>query len=311
MLDLVPRLAIREAVCSQAVSGGGGMKCWIRLVATLEVFVGCSGALAMDPSGSASRDWIQLFNGRDLADWTPKFARHDLGENLHNTFRVEDGLLKVRFDQWSTFNGEFGHLFYKAPFSYYVLAAEYRFVGEQVAGGPAWARRNNGLMLHSPHPKTMLKDQDFPISIEVQLLGGLGTGPRPTANLCTPGTHVVYQGKLHTDHCTNSASPTFDGDQWVRVEMVVHGDELVRHTVNGQTVFEYSKPQMGGGNVNPVDPAAKIDGTPMTGGYISLQAETAPTDFRKVELLNLEGCTDPKAANYKSYFVKSSPGMCR
>jgi hypothetical protein len=142
-------------------------------------------------------------------------------------------------------------------------------------------------------------------------LGGLGTGPRPTANLCTPGTHVVYQGKLHSDHCTNSTSPTFDGDQWVRVEIVVHGDELVRHTVNGQSVLEYAKPQMGGGNVNPVDPAAKIDGTPMTGGYISLQAETAPTDFRKVELLNLEGCTDPKAANYKSYFVKSNPGMCR
>ena len=167
-------------------------------------------------------------------------------------------------------------------------------------------------MLHSPDPKTMLKDQDFPISIEVQLLGGLGDGkPRTTANLCTPGTHVVIDGKLHTPHCTNSKSKTYDGDQWVRVEVVVHGDELIRHVVDGQTVLEYTKPQIGGGSASPTDPAIKVDGTPLTGGYISLQAETAPTDFRKVELLNLEGCTDPKARNYRTYFVKSNPSLCR
>ena len=263
------------------------------------------------PTSADARDWIQLFNGRDLTDWTPKFAKHELGENLHDTFRVEDGLLKVRYDRWTTFNGEFGHLFYKDPFSYYVLAAEYRFVDEQVAGAPAWARRNNGLMLHSPHPRTMLTDQDFPISLEVQLLGGLGAGPRTTANLCTPGTHVVYQGKLHTAHCTNSSSGTYDGDQWVRVEVVVHGDELLRHIVEGKTVLEYAKPQIGGGSASPVDPAVKVDGTPLTGGYISLQAETAPIDFRKVELLNLEGCGNPKAGNYRAYFVRNNPAMCR
>jgi hypothetical protein len=260
------------------------------------------------------KEWLQLFNGRDLNDWVIKFAHHDLGENVNNTFRVEDGLLKVRYDKWTTFNGEFGHIFYKQPFSYYVLAAEYRFVGEQLpaAANLAWAVRNNGLMLHSPDPKTMLKDQDFPISIEVQLLGGPGDGkPRPTANLCTPGTHVVLNGKLHTPHCTNSTSKTYDGDQWVRVEVLVHGDELIRHMIDGQTVLEYSKPQIGGGNASPTDPAVKVDGTPLTGGYIALQAETAPADFRKVELLNLEGCTDPKARNYKTYFVKSNASMCR
>jgi len=262
-------------------------------------------------AAGAARDWIQLFNGRDLADWTIKFAKHDLGENFANTFRVEDGFLKVRYDRWSTFNGEFGHIFYKDPFSYYLLAAEYRFVGEQVAGGPSWAVRNNGLMLHAPHPRTMLKDQDFPISLEFQLLGGLGTGARTTANLCTPGTNVVMNGKLHTQHCTNSTSQTYDGDQWVRVEVLVHGDELVRHTINGQTVLEYSKPQIGGDGVSPVDPAIKVDGTPLTGGYIALQAETAPIDFRKVELVNLEGCTDARASNYKPYIVKSNPSMCR
>ena len=258
-----------------------------------------------------AREWIQLFNGRNLDGWTPKFAKHDLGENLRNTFRVEEGLLKVRYDQWPSFAGEFGHLFYKDPFSYYVIAAEYRFVGDQVAAAPGWAIRNNGLMLHSPAPKTMLKDQDFPIALEIQFLGGAGDGkPRTTANLCTPGSHVVYQGKLHTAHCTNSSSKTYDGDQWVRVEVVVHGDELVRHVIDGQTVLEYSKPQIGGGAAAPVDPAVKVDGTPMTSGYISIQAETAPIDYRKIELLNLEGCTDPAASNYKAYIVKSNPAMC-
>jgi hypothetical protein len=165
-------------------------------------------------------------------------------------------------------------------------------------------------MLHSPDPKTMLLDQDFPISIEVQLLGGFGK-PRTTANLCTPGSNVVMAGKLHTAHCTNSTSRTYEGDQWVRVEVEVHGDERLRHIVEGQVVLEYTKPQMGGGAVAPVDPAIKVDGTPMTSGFISIQAETGETDFRKIELLNLEGCMDPKASNYKRYYVKSNPTACR
>ena len=96
---------------------------------------------------TSRKEWLQLFNGRDLNDWVIKFARHDLGENVNNTFRVENGLLEVRYDKWTAFDREFGHMFYKQPFSYYLLAAEYRFVGEQVAGaGPslAWAKRNNG-----------------------------------------------------------------------------------------------------------------------------------------------------------------------
>jgi hypothetical protein len=257
-----------------------------------------------------AKDWIQLFNGKDLTGWTPKFAKHDFGENYNNTFRVEDGLLKVRYDKWETFNEEFGHMFYKDPFSYYVIAAEYRFVGDQVKGGPAWAIRNNGLMLHAPDPKTMMKDQDFPISIEVQLLGGFGK-PRTTANLCTPGTNVVMDGKLETRHCINSNSRTYEGDQWVRVEVLVHGDELMRHYVEGEPVLEYTKPQIGGGNVSPVDPKVKVDGTPLTGGYISIQAETAPIDFRKIEVLNLEGCKDQKAKTYKAYYVKDNPKACR
>lgn len=240
--------------------------------------------------------WIQLFNGRDLTGWTPKFAKHDLGVNLHDTFRVEDGILKVAYDKWTTFDGEFGHLFHETPYSHYRIAAEYRFVGDQPAAakGVGWAVRNNGFMLHSQDPKTMVRDQDFPISIEVQFLGGLGKGPRPTANLCTPGTHVMMDGALRTAHCTNSKSQTYDGDQWVRVEVLVLGDHLFRHIVDGVTVLEYTKPQIGGGNASPADPAVKVDGTPLTSGYIAIQAESAPTEFRKIELLPLEHCkADP------------------
>ena len=275
----------------------------------------CVTTLAQAPPKAPANDWLQLFNGKDLTGWTPKFARYPLGENVRQTFRVEDGLLKVRYDNWDTFNDEFGHLYYAQPFSHYRLAAEYRFVGEQVRTARTdlgWAIRNNGLMLHCQDPKTILRDQDFPISIEVQLLGGQGNGrPRTTANLCTPGTNVVMDGKLETRHCINSRSKTYEGDQWVRVEVEVHGDELVRHIVEGETVLEYTKPQIGGGNVAPVDPKVKVDGTPLTRGFISIQAETAPIDFRKIELLNLEGCSDRKASNFKDYIVKHNPAMCR
>lgn len=282
------------------------------LAAAAVLAAAVQGGAAGKANDPAREEWVPLFNGRDLAGWTPKFSKSDLGVNLNGTFRVENGLLRVRYDGWTAFNGEFGHLFYRTPYSHYRLVAEYRFVDQQAPGGPGWAQRNNGLMLHAPDPKTMLKDQDFPISIEVQLLGGLGDGkPRTTANLCTPGTHVVMKGELFTPHCVNSTSKTYDGDQWVRVEVEVHGDERIRHIVDGQTVLEYSKPQIGGGSVNPVDPKVKVDGTPLTGGYIAIQAETGPTDFRTIELLNLEGCADPKASNYKRYIVKSNPKACR
>lgn len=157
----------------------------------------------------------------------------------------------------------------------------------------------------------MGKDQDFPISIEAQFLGGLGKGPRTTANLCTPGTNVERDGKLFTPHCVNSTSKTYDGDQWVRVELDVRGSEGIKHIIDGQVVLSYEKPQIGGGNVGGHDPAVKKDGMLLTEGYISLQSESHPIEFRKVELLNLVGCMDKKAKTYKSYYVKADNSKCR
>jgi Domain of Unknown Function (DUF1080) len=272
-----------------------------------------SGAAACAQSAASAEDWIQLFNGRDLSGWTPKLAKHELGDNYANTFRVENGVLKVSYDQYENFDARFGHLFYKDPFSYYRLVVEYRFVGEQAARGPgAWALRNSGVMFHSQDPRTMLLKQNFPISIEAQFLGGLGDGtPRPTLNVCTPGTEIVYRNGIQPAHCLKSASGTFDGDRWVRAELIVLGGATITHIVNGDAVLEYSLPQYGGGDVMNFDPAAKPDGKLIEGGYIALQSESHPIEFRKVELLNLAGCMDREAKNYKGYYVKSEPERCR
>lgn len=232
--------------------------------------------------------WIPLFNGRNLDGWIAKITGYEPGDNFGNTFRVENGVLKVAYDKYDAFHNRFGHLFYHRKFSNYRIAVEYRFVGEQVAGGPSWAFRNSGIMIHCQPPETMKKDQDFPISIEVQLLGGRGSGERSTANLCTPGTNVEMNGKLVTQHCINSTSKTYHGDQWVRVEVEVRGGKVVRHIIDGVTVLEYEKPQIGGGSVTNYDPAVKKDGEILREGYISLQSESHPIEFRKVELLELK-----------------------
>jgi hypothetical protein len=245
------------------------------------------GTPAEKPTETAE-NWIPLFNGKDLTGWDIKIRHHELNDNYLNTFRVEDGVLKASYDEYTAFDETFGHIFYQTPYSHYRLRVEYRFVGEQCPGGPGWAFRNNGLMLHSQSAASMARDQDFPISIEVQLLGGNGTDERSTANLCTPGTHVFMNDTLFTPHCVTSTSKTYPGDQWVQVEIQVYGDSLFRHIVEGDTVMEYTRPQVGGAVVNEYDPAAKIDGTPLTSGYIALQGESHPTEFRKIELLNLK-----------------------
>lgn len=255
-------------------------------------------------------DWIQLFNGKDLKGWFVKISGHELNDNFGDTFRVVDGLLKVVYDQYETFERRFGHLFYEKSFSHYRLAVEYRFLGEQVPESPEWAFRNSGIMLHSQPPHSMKIDQDFPISIEVQLLGGSGSGERTTANLCTPGTHVEMNEKLVTQHCINSTSDTYHGDQWVRVEVLVLGASRIEHILEGKTVLQYTKPQIGGGSVNNFEAGQKRDGMLLREGYISLQSESHPIEFRKVELLNLEGCMDPGASNYKSYYVHSANSRC-
>jgi hypothetical protein len=226
--------------------------------------------------------WKQLFNGKDLKNWQVKIRKHDLNDNFGNTFRVEDGNIEVRYDQYANkFDSQYGHLFFNKPYSHYLIGVEYRFVGDQVKDGPGWAYRNSGVMVHGQDPTTMTKDQEFPNSIEVQLLGGAGNGERSTANLCTPGTQFVLNGKVIKAHCIESKSKTFNGEQWVRVEVLVLGDSLIVHYVNGEEVLRYERPQL-----DPVGGAA--EGTLIKSGSISLQSESHPVDFRKVEIIDLE-----------------------
>lgn len=274
------------------------------------------GACGPQPGNSGERTgdgevWIDLFNGRNLDGWTPKIRGYEAGDNYADTFRVVDGLLTVSYDGYESFDNSFGHLFYKDPYSHYRLQLEYRFIGDQAPGGEGWARRNSGVMLHSPAPHTMPAAQDFPISLEAQFLGGLDDGnPRPTGNLCTPGTNVYIAGVFTEEHCIPSASPTFDGDQWVSIEVLVLGDERIVHYVNGESVIEYEKPTFGGGAVSGHRPEMQPDGEPVGGGYISLQSESHPIQFRDIKLLNLKGCMKTGDANYRNYLVASDPDAC-
>ena len=240
-----------------------------------------------------SNNWITLFNGKDLKDWKIKIAGYPLNKNFGNTFRVEDSLLKVSYDGYDdSLRGRYGHIFYKKKFSAYLLVAEYRFYGNQISDGPGWAYMNNGLMLHCQSPESMTVEQDYPISIECQLLGSDDKVTRTNANVCTPGTNIVMDGQLITQHCTDSDSDPSPGNEWTHVEALVLGDSIIKQIVDSDTVLVYEHPTIGGGSVNHYDPAVKIDGKPLTEGYIALQSESYPTEFRMVKLFNLEPYMD-------------------
>lgn len=236
----------------------------------------------------STEQWVSLFNGKDINDWVVKINHHETGENYGNTFRVEDGIIKVRYDQYEKFNEQFGHLYFKKPFAYYHLKFEYRITGKWRTDAPSYTIRNSGVMFHSQDPHTMPKEQDWPISIEYQILAALDDGKaRPTGNMCSPGTDVVFNGKIDERHCINSTSKTYPPEEWETGEIIVLGDSLITHIVNGDTVLQYSKPQIGGGVVNGYDPKIKVDGKLLSEGFIALQSEGQPVDFRNIYILDL------------------------
>ncbi|HLO99616.1 MAG TPA: DUF1080 domain-containing protein [Fimbriimonas sp.] len=228
--------------------------------------------------------WQMLFNGKDLKGWTPKITGYKFGENFGNTFRVKDGAISVSYDGYEgDFKGRFGHLFFKNPYSSYVFQTEYRFVGEQCKNGPGWAYKNSGVMIHGQSGKSMTINQEFPVSSEVQILGGDATGERHTGNLCTPGTNVVMDGKLITQHCTDSKSATYRGEDWVLLEIEVHGSGLVIHRINAQEVIRYEQIQYDPRDAD-AKPLIKKDNLLIPSGTISLQSESHPVEFRNVRI---------------------------
>jgi hypothetical protein len=233
--------------------------------------------------------WKALFNGKNLDGWVVKFHHHELGDNFANTFRVKGNRIQVNYDGYTEFNERYGHLFYHKPFSSFHLKFEYRFTDQWMKDAPSYTIRNSGIMFHSQAPETILKEQDWPISVEYQMLAGLDDGkPRPTGNMCSPGTEVFFNGELFPRHCINSTSGTYRWDEWVSGELIVYRDSLVIHKVEGDTVLQYTRPHIGGGVANRFDPAIKIDGKPLNEGYIGLQAEGQGVEFRNIMIKELD-----------------------
>ncbi len=258
---------------------------FILLISCKSPAVNSTNALTLTPQDG----WTSLFNGRNLDGWIIKMHHYDVGVNYGQTFRVEDNTIQVRYDQYiGAFNNRFAHLFYEKPFSHFHLSFDYRFVGELHKGAPSYTLLNSGVMFHSQSPQSILKEQDWPISVEIQLLAGIEPGKsRPTGNMCSPGTDVVYEGKIDPRHCINSSSETYYGDQWVNAELIVYGDSLIIHKINGDTVLQYSQTQIGGGMVRGCDPYIYQPGKPLRSGYIALQSEGQPVDFRNIRIKEL------------------------
>jgi hypothetical protein len=277
-------------------------------------------------SNPDTEEWLALFNGKDLTGWDIKIAGHEVNDNYKNTFVVQDSMIQIRYDNYDNFDNKFGHMYYNTPFSYYRISFDYRFTGEQLPGGSHWNVRNSGIMLHSQSASSNEIGQDFPVSVELQLLGGLGTEDRNTANVCTPGTAVVMKDTINFNHCIKSNSKTYHGDQWVHVDATIMGGESMEFIVENETVLRFEQPQINGGFIYDSEDGKDWDkahivrdkedwvskkGTILTEGYIALQAESHPIDFKNIKLLDLCGCMDSTATNFKSYYVKDDPKHCK
>ncbi|MES2776440.1 MAG: DUF1080 domain-containing protein [Bacteroidota bacterium] len=281
-----------------------------------------SAAACKPVAKTGTEDWQSLFNGKDLSGWDIKILKRPLNENYNNTFIVEDSVLRIKYDGYQKFDDHFGHLYYQTPFSYYKLQLQYRFVGKHMADAPGYADCNSGIMLHSQSAKSLELNQTFPVSLEMQFLCSNGKDAPTTGNLCTPGTQVRMSDAIRPEHCINAASKTYNKDVWVNAAVEVYGDSLIRHIIEGDTVLVYTKPTIGGGfvggnynwsmaHITDSLPWINKAGSRLTEGYIALQAESQPIDFKNLKLLDLVGCMDTKASNYKSYFIKADNSKCR
>jgi hypothetical protein len=237
-----------------------------------------------DPYQPGEAKWVSLFNRRNLDGWTMKISGYKLGENFGNTFRVEDGILSIRYDQYDSFRNKFGALYYNKKLSNYRLKVEYRFVGETTVGAPSWGYRDSGVQYHSQSPGSLGLSQPFPVCLEYNLHGGNGKDERPVGEICASGTTVEIDGKTNTSFCSPAAlKRTFHGDQWVMLEIDVQGNKI-KHFVNGEEILAFENPRY-----NPEHEVGKTfikgEDALVKDGYISLQSNSHPIDFRKIELM--------------------------
>lgn len=241
--------------------------------------------LSLPARAADAEGWIPLFNGRNLDGWTVKIAKHPLGVNFADTFRVEDGVLKVSYDGYGKFDGQFGHLYTNLPYSRYLLRLEYRFTGQPMADAPSWAGYNSGVMIHAASPLTMSLGQSWPVSLELQFLCQGTKAGRQTGNVCTPGTNLEINGRLTEHHIIEAHDSQLSPlDEWVAAEIEVHGNDLVIHRINGVEVLRYSRPQLDPREADAQRLLAAGAPLQLASGHIALQAESQPVWFRNIRL---------------------------
>jgi hypothetical protein len=280
---IAKRLGGNEKTMIQSTIRGG--------IATIGLLLAlCAGAAnAQDVKAG---HWRPLFDGKTLNGWTPKVAKHPAGENYHDTFVVDHGAIRVSYAGYDKLDGQFGHLFYKTPFKAYRLRLIYRFLPEGgLADTPAWARSNSGIMFLSQSPESMTVTQPFPVSIEFQLLGKDGDAPRPTGSVCTPGLTITIDGTKVKEHCTVSANaPTIPDGTWVQAELEVLPNGQITQKINGVAVHHYADVML-----DPEDTVAagakpyilERGAKPVTEGYIALQSEGHPIEFKDIQIQEL------------------------
>ena len=231
-----------------------------------------------------NKKWISLFNGKNLDGWHMKIAGYPLGENYGNTFRVENGILSTRYNQYDSFRSKFGALYFNKKYTNYRLKVEYRFVGDLTPGAPTWGFRDGGIQYHCQSPATVGLTQSFPVCLEYNLHGGNGKDERPVGEICASGTTVEFNGQKNTSFCTPpTVKRTFHGDQWVTLEIDVQG-KIIKHFVNGEEILRFENPKY--------NPGHELGKTFIKGGddsvkdgYVSLQSNSHPIDFRKIEIM--------------------------
>lgn len=233
--------------------------------------------------------WQRIFDGKTLTGWTPKITGRALGEDPLGMFTVQDGAIRVSHKNYTKFEGEFGHLFWKTPLKAYRIRFEYRLFGEPLPGIKVWQNSNSGLMFHAQAPATMRRDQDFPVSLEMQLLGVPRPTAEPSGNLCTPGTTVIFEGKRDPRHCILSSSPLLPVGRWTRAGLEVLPNGEITQSIEGKPVLRFSAPELDPDDKDAQPLIAAAGGKlALRQGYIALQSEGHQIEFRNIELQHLD-----------------------
>jgi hypothetical protein len=252
---------------------------------------GCAATVATTEHQQPARKWQPLFDGRTLNGWTPKVVGYPAGEDPLQTFRVKDGVIYVSYDKYGgKMDGRWAHLFYKEPFKAFHLSLDYRFVGEEMLPlRPTPV--NSGVMFDSQSPESMALGQGYPIAVEGQLLGAYPAGPpRFNGSFCTMGTKIFGQDK-DLGHCVASSVAPASMGTWVHYELEVTADGHASESIDGKSTVSVDRVEL--------DPSftrfpiknlieAANGRLQLNGGYIALQSEGHPIEFRNIRIMPLD-----------------------